>query len=47
MNIQDKICKTGIALLLVVGMIGCVQKKESTMTHTVNDGNYNRNWDGL
>ena len=40
MNIQDKICKTGIALLLVVGMIGCVQKKESTMTHTVNDGNY-------
>lgn len=40
MNIQDKIYKTGIALLLVVGMIGCVQKKESTMTHTVNDGNY-------
>ena len=40
MNIQDKICKTGIALLLVVGMIGCAQKKESTMTHTVNDGNY-------
>ena len=40
MNIQDKICKTGIALLLVVGMIGCVQKKESTMTHTVNDGSY-------
>ena len=40
MNIQDKICKTGMALLLVVGMIGCVQKKESTMTHTVNDGNY-------
>ena len=40
MNIQDKICKTGIALLLVVGMIGCVQKKESTMTHTVNDGTY-------
>ena len=40
MNIQDKICKTGIALLLVVGMIGCAQKKESTMTHTVNDGTY-------
>ena len=40
MNIQDKICKTGIALLLVVGMIGCAQKKESTMTHTVNDGSY-------
>ena len=40
MNIQDKICKTGMALLLVVGMIGCAQKKESTMTHTVNDGNY-------
>ena len=40
MNIQDKIYKTGIALLLVVGMIGCAQKKESTMTHTVNDGSY-------
>jgi hypothetical protein len=40
MNIQDKIYKIGIALLLVVGMIGCTQKKESTMTHTVNDGNY-------
>ena len=40
MNIQDKICKTGMALLLVVGMIGCAQKKESTMTHTVNDGTY-------
>ena len=40
MNIQDKIYKIGIALLLVVGMIGCAQKKESTMTHTVNDGTY-------
>jgi len=40
MNIQDKIYKIGIALLLVVGMIGCAQKKESTMTHTVNDGSY-------
>ena len=36
----DKICKTGTALLLVVGMIGCAPQKESTMTHTVNDGNY-------
>ena len=36
----DKICKTGTALLLVVGMIGCAPKKESTMTHTVNDGSY-------
>ena len=40
MNIQDKIYKIGIALLLVVSMIGCAQKKESTMTHTVNDGSY-------
>ena len=36
----DKICKTGTALLLVVGMIGCAPQKESTMTHTVNDGSY-------
>ena len=36
----DKICKTGTALLLVVGMIGCAPQKESTITHTVNDGSY-------
>ena len=40
MNIQDKICKTSIALLLGIGMVGCTPKKESTMTHSVNDGSY-------
>ncbi len=40
MNIQDKICKTSIALLLGIGMVGCTPKKGSTMTHTVNDGSY-------
>ena len=40
MNIQNKICKTGMALFLAIEVIGCTPKKESVSTHTVNDGNY-------
>ena len=40
MNILNKVCKTSIAFMLGVSLIGCAPKKESTTTHTVNDGNY-------
>ena len=40
MNILNKVCKTSIAFMLGVSLIGCALKKESTTTHTVNDGNY-------
>ena len=40
MNILNKVCKTSIAFILGVSLIGCAPKKESATTHTVNDGNY-------
>ena len=40
MNILNKVCKTSIAFMLGVSLIGCAPKKESVTTHTVNDGNY-------
>ena len=40
MNILNKVCKTSIAFMLGVSLIGCAPKKESATTHTVNDGNY-------
>ena len=40
MNILNKVCKTSIAFVLGVSLIGCAPKKESATTHTVNDGNY-------
>lgn len=40
MNILNKVCKTSIAFILSVSLIGCAPKKESATTHTVNDGNY-------
>ena len=40
MKIENKICKTGMALILAVGVLGCTVKKDSVSTHTVNDGNY-------
>ena len=40
MNILNKVCKTSIAFILGVSLIGCAHKKESATTHTVNDGNY-------
>ena len=40
MNILNKVCKTSIAFILGMSVIGCAPKKESATTHTVNDGNY-------
>ena len=40
MNILNNVCKTSIAFMLGVSLIGCAPKKESATTHTVNDGNY-------
>ena len=40
MNILNKVCKTSVAFILGVSLIGCAPKKESATTHTVNDGNY-------
>ena len=40
MNILNKVCKTSMAFMLGVSLIGCAPKKESATTHTVNDGNY-------
>ena len=40
MNILNKVCKTSIAFILGVSLIGCAPKKESATTHTVTDGNY-------